>query len=93
MVGPGALGVTLLREKFFLNRARDGRPVKRQNLPTPKSRRVWKLTVNPKRPLLSLLGREFALGHDPGVVLASPSDNPGRCPLTQKDQPVTLGVG
>ncbi len=62
--------------------------------------KVWKLTVNPKRPLLGLLDQEFALGHDPGVVLVSPNGKPGHCPLTQKwsvmtaqGQPVTLGVG
>ena len=78
------MGVTLVREKSLLNRAREGRPVKRQNLLRPKSRRVWKLAVNPKGPLLSLLRREFALGHDPEVILASPNDNPGRCRLSQK---------
>ncbi len=43
---------------------------------------------------------KFALGHDPGVILASPSDNTGRSPLSQKypamisqDQPATLAVG
>ena len=55
---------------------------------------------NPKQPLVGLLDQEFALGHEPGVVLVSPNDYPGRCPLTRKwpvmtaqGQPVTLGVG
>ncbi len=47
-------------------------------------RQVWKLTVNPKQPHQGLLDQEFALGHDPGVVLVSPNDDLGRCPLTQK---------
>ncbi len=47
-VVPGALGVTLRWEKSLLNRAREGGPAKRQNLPRPKNRWVWKLTVNLK---------------------------------------------
>ncbi len=92
--------MTLQWEKSLLNRAQEERPVKRQNLPRLRSKSAWNLTVNPNQPLLGLLDQEFALGHDAGVVLVSPNDNPGRCPLTQKwqvmtaqGQPVTLGVG
>ena len=53
--------MTLQREKSLLNRAQEERPVKRQNRPRPRSRLVWKLTVNPMQPLLSLLDQEFAL--------------------------------
>ena len=71
--------MALLREKSLLKGVGEVRSVKRH-----RNRRVWKLTVNPKQPLLSLSSQEFALGHDPRVVLASPDDNPGHCPLTQK---------
>ncbi len=92
--------MTLQWEKSLLTRAQEGRSVTQQNRPRPRSGWVWKFTVNPKQPLLSLLDQEFALGHGPGVARVKPDDNLGRCPLSQKwpvmtaqGQPVTLGVG
>ena len=88
-VTPRALGVTLLGEKSPLNRAREDRPVQRQNLLRHNSGLVWKLTVNPRLPHLSWLNREFALNHESGVVLVNPDDEPGHCNLTQKEPAMT----
>ena len=74
-VAPRALGVTLLREKSLLNRARETRPAHKQNLSRPISGLVWTLIVNLKPPLLSQLHREFALAHVPEIILTSPDDD------------------
>ncbi len=62
------MGVTLLREKFLLHRARETRkPAQRQNLLGPISRLVQRLTVNPRLLLLSRLHRKFVLTYKPGI--------------------------
>ncbi len=59
----------------------------------------WKLTVNQGLPLLTWLLREFALTREPGAVLASPDEEPGRLlvqkwsVMTVRKRPAILGAG